>query len=168
MRRRRRRSTRRRSSGAGRRRASSRAGFAAIPLLAGATIGGAAAIGGGVFTQMAANLAKFELPQVVKDFAPIAGGALIAGITYMVPKFRNLTIPTLVGAGAVTVLNMLLARNTGAKGYQYYPALGYNRLRGSGNVARTLNAQRGAGNVAMKTAESARATMFHGGGKNGA
>jgi hypothetical protein len=134
------RATRRRRSFT--RSAGPRAGFASIPLLVGTVIGAGAAIGSGVLLQMGANAAKFELPQVVKDYAPLAGAGVVAGLAMLAPKWKALTMPALIGGAAVVALNMFLSRNTPPA------AKGYYRLNGAGNVARTINATSGAGNVA--------------------
>lgn len=141
------RATRRRRSFT--RAAGPRAGFASVPLLVGTVIGAGAAIGSGVLLQMAANAAKFELPQAVKDYAPLAGAGVVAGLAMLAPKWKALTMPALIGGAAVVALNMFLSRNTPPA------AKGYYRLTGSGNVARTINATSGAGNVARTINASA-------------
>lgn len=140
---RRRRSSRRRAP---RRRSSvraSRRGFMSggmVSTVAGTLIGAAAAIGGGALLQTGANLAKVELPAIVKQYAPIAGAGVVAGLAALSKRWKDLTVPALVGGAAMVALGMFLKpKGAGA----------YNRLRGTGagNVAGVLNGARGAGNV---------------------
>lgn len=125
-----------------------RAGMAPVNMLAGTVIGAGAAVGAAALLNTAAQAAGKELPQVVRDYAPIAGALVVAGLSRLAPKFRGLTMPALIGGAAVVGLNMLLARRG---------AGAYNRLRGAGNVARALtgNGVAGAGNVARTLAYEA-------------
>ena len=140
---------RRRASAPKRRRTASRAGrrgSAPVATVAGIALGGAAAIGGAALLTMAANAAKFDLPQIVKDFAPIAGAGAVAGLAALAPKFRALTMPALIGGVAVVMLHKFGTKGAGS----------YHRLRGAGNVARVLASNvNGAGNVARVLAANA-------------
>lgn len=125
----------RRSSGGIR---AGRAGFATLPGMIGIVVGAASAIGGATLLQMGANAAKVQLPQAVKDFAPLAGAGVIAALA-MLAKRPDWTMPALIGGGLVTLLNKFV---TPAGAGAYY------RLRGAGNVQRALtNDMRGAGSV---------------------
>lgn len=134
--------------GARRRRGAVRAGrrgfmsLGALGGLAGVPVGLAAALGGAAVLNMAANMAGKPLPQVVKDYAPLAGAGVIAGLAYLAPKFRNLTVPALIGGAIGVALQMYAAKKAGGAG-------AYSRLRGAGAVQRVLtNSPRGASGVA--------------------
>lgn len=116
-------------------------GTAGVGGLVGVGIGAASAIGGAALLGMAAQAAKIELPQVVKDFAPMAGAGVIAVLGRLSPKWRSLAIPALVGAAAITAFQKFVAPRMAGAG-------AYNRLRGAGNVARLMGTPAGAGNAA--------------------
>lgn len=121
---------------------SGRRGFASLGGLIGIPVGMAAALGGAAVLGMAANAAGKPLPQIVKDYAPLAGAGVVAGLAYLAPKFRNLTVPALIGGALALGLQMYAAKKAGGAG-------AYNRLRGSGAVARVLGSgATGAGAVA--------------------
>lgn len=137
---RRRRSTRRAPSRRRRSVRSGQRGSASVGLLAGLPLGFAAATGGAALLNMAAGFAGVQLPQVVKDYAPLAGAAVVYGLTRLTPKFRNLGTPALLGGALALGLQMWAASRAGAGSY--------GRLRGSGAVARVLGNPNGAGAVA--------------------
>lgn len=141
---RKRRRTRSRKSAPKRRRRASRKGSTLVEGIAGTALGASAAIGGAAVLNMAANAAKVDLPQAVKDYGPLVGAGVVAGLTQVDKRFKKLAVPALIGGGLVFVLNKYLMNKAGSGRYGAY---GYNRLRGAGNVAGTLNAPRGAGNV---------------------
>lgn len=119
-----------------------RRGMALVPMLVAGTIGAAAATGAGALTNALAQKFEINLPQAVKDYAPIAGAGVAALLESLTPRFRSLVIPTVVGGIAVQALSTWLTSKPPVS------AKGYYRLPGAGNVARTVNAMSGAGNVA--------------------
>lgn len=119
--------------------AGGRRGSAPVAMIAGLGIGAASAIGGAALLAKAAQMANVQLPDVVKQFAPIAGAGVVAGLSRLSPKFKGVAVPALIGGALVVAAAMFMPKAAG----------NYRLLRGAGNVARSLtNGARGAGNVA--------------------
>lgn len=143
---RRRTSRRRAPRGAGRR------GSTVLAPIVGTVIGAGAALGLGGLTSMALAAIRgkdkppTETEKTIAEFAPLVGAGVIAGLGFLVPKYKAMTMSAVIGAALVFALGKYQASQKGA-GY-YHAARGYNQLRGAGNVARVLNSPAGAGNVA--------------------
>lgn len=122
--------------------------MALAPMLVNGTVGAVAAAGTGALLNWGLNKFAIDVPQPVRDSLPAAGAALLAGLEAISKKTRSAAIPTLLGGllGAAMIFGVKYM--AGAKGYRR-SAGAYNRLRGSGNATRALNAAApGAGNAA--------------------
>ncbi len=127
-------------------RRTSRRGKGLIAPIAGTVLGASAAVGAAALLNLAASATKIQLPAVVKDYAPIAGALVVAGLATQAKQFKTLARPALIGGVAMVALQMWLKSRMGAG---YHGAGRYNKLSGAGNVSRVLgNMPSGSGNVA--------------------